>query len=105
MRRFRISVEANSMRTVMAAGVAFICLSGPVKGENRGIAPELPLRTLASLLAEGYDMQQMRLAKGTIFLRKWSTTYTVTYICNRGPIGSPAFRSYLDRDYDAVSCS
>jgi hypothetical protein len=40
-----------------------------------------------------------------MFLRKWSSTYADTYICNRGAIRSDTFQSYVAGDYDNLSCS
>jgi hypothetical protein len=74
-------------------------LQCPAQGDDA--APPPPPGSLASLLAEGYGIVQMRMGEGTLFLRKkWS--YTPTYICNPGPIGSP---TAMTCKYDQVPCS
>jgi hypothetical protein len=93
------------MRKSIAAGAALICMSSALQGQSRDAAPESSPRTLGSLLAAGYEVQQMTLAQGKMFFRKWSSTYAVTYICNRGAIASDTFQSYVAGDYDNVSCS
>jgi hypothetical protein len=72
----------------------------PAQGQDRDAAPPPP-GSLASLLAEGYGIVQMRIGEGTLILRKkWS--YTPTYFCNPGPIGSP---TAMTCKYDHVPCS
>ena len=63
-----------------------------------------PVRTLASLLAEGYEMQAVRLFPDKIWFRKPSGE-GVAFICDRGRIGSAAFEAYRNRRYDEISCS
>ena len=62
-----------------------------------------PARTLASLLAEGYEMQAIRVFPDKIWFRKPSGE-GVTFICDRGRIGSARKDSnrYL-ADYPAIS--
>jgi hypothetical protein len=74
----------------------------PIQG---GDAAPAPPGTLASLLAEGYEIHHLVVpGGGTVILRKkWS--YTPTYICDRGPIGSPADKSFITCKYDQVPCS
>jgi hypothetical protein len=63
-------------------------------------------RTMASLLAEGYEMQEVRLFKDKIWMRKPGNSDGATaFICDRGRIGSAAFDAYRNRQYDQVSCS
>jgi hypothetical protein len=74
----------------------------PIQG---GDAAPAPPGTLASLLAEGYEILHLEIpGGGTVILRnKWS--YTPTYICDRGPIGSPVNKSFMSCRYDQVPCS
>ena len=65
-------------------------------------APEQPTRTLAALLAEGYEMQELRLFKDKIWMRKPGGI--IAYVCDRGRIGSDAFEAYRKGNYDEVSC-
>lgn len=64
-----------------------------------------PSRTLASLLSEGYEMQEVRLFKDKIWMRKPGGGGIVTFICDRGRIGSAAFEAYRNRNYDDILCS
>jgi hypothetical protein len=66
--------------------------------------PPLPARTLASLLAEGYEMQAIRVFQDKIWFRKPSGE-GVTFICDRGRIGSANFEAYRNRNYDQIPCS
>jgi hypothetical protein len=74
----------------------------PIQG---GDAAPVPPGTLASLLAEGYEIIYLEIpGGGTVILRKkWN--YTPTYICDRGPIGSPVDKSFMTCKYDQVPCS
>ena len=64
-----------------------------------------PTRTMASLLAEGYEMQEVRLFKDKIWMRKPRSGGVVTYICDRGRIGSDTFEAYRKSNYDEIPCS
>ena len=64
-----------------------------------------PPRTLASLLAEGYEMQEVRLFKDKIWMRKPGSGGIVTFICDRGRIGSATFDAYRKNNYDEIPCS
>ena len=66
--------------------------------------PQPPARTLASLLAEGYEMQAIRVFQDKIWFRKPSGDGG-TFICDRGRIGSANFEAYRNRNYDQVPCS
>jgi hypothetical protein len=66
--------------------------------------PPPPARTLASLLAEGYEMQAIRVFQDKIWFRKPSGE-GVTFICDRGRIGSANFEAYRNRNYDQIPCS
>jgi hypothetical protein len=60
---------------------------------------------MASLLAEGYEMQRVRVFKDQIWLRKPSGGEAVAYVCDRGRLGSAIFESYRNGDYNQVPCS
>ena len=73
--------------------------------QTGAVAPSPPpVRTLASLLAEGYEMQAIRVFPDKIWFRKPSGE-GVAFICDRGRIGSAAFEAYRNRQYDEISCS
>jgi hypothetical protein len=77
----------------------------PVQGQSGDAVRAAPPGTLASLLADGYEIVQIVVSGGgTIVLRKkWN--YTPTYICNREPIGSPIDEAFKSCRYDQVPCS
>jgi hypothetical protein len=62
-------------------------------------------RTMASLIAEGYEMQRLRVFKETIWLRKPDGDERDAYICQRGALGSVTFDAYRKGDYEQVLCS
>ena len=66
--------------------------------------PPPPSRTLASLLAEGYEMQAIRVFQDKIWFRKPSGEGGA-FICDRGRVGSANFEAYRNRNYDQVPCS
>ncbi len=92
------------MRNVIVAAV-LMAGANEVRGQNVDTPPIQPSKTMASLLAEGYEMQRVRVFKDQIWLRKPSGGEAVAYICDRGRIGSPAFEAYRSGDYDQVPCS
>jgi hypothetical protein len=63
-----------------------------------------PPRTMASLMAEGYVMQDIRIFPDKIWMRKPGVD-AMPFICERGRIGSPAFEAYRQRNYDEITCS
>jgi hypothetical protein len=94
-------------RCTRSPGGTLVCQPAcPVQGQS-GDAARAPLPgTLASLLAEGYEIVHIVVpGGGRIILRKKKWSYTPTYICDRGPIGSPADESFMTCKYDQVSCS
>jgi hypothetical protein len=93
-------------RCTPSTGGALVCTTCPVHGPGIDVLPAPPPGTLASLLAEGYEITSVREpgGGGIVVLRKrWS--YQPTYICNREPIGSPADESFKTCKYDQVLCS
>ena len=92
------------MRKVLVAAVLIACASD-VRAQNDHTPPAQPSRTMASLLAEGYEMQRVRVFKDQIWLRKPSGGEAVAYVFDRGRIGSPVFQSYRSGDYEQVPCS
>jgi hypothetical protein len=63
-----------------------------------------PSRTMASLLAEGFEIQTIRVFQDKIWLRKPDGD-GAAFICDRGKIGSANFEAYRNRNYDQVPCS
>ena len=82
-----------------------IARTGEALAQTDPAASAQPPRTLASLLSEGYEMQEVRLFKDKIWMRKPGGGGIVTFICDRGRIGSAAFEAYRNRNYDEVLCS
>ena len=72
--------------------------------QTGAVALSPPSRTMASLLTEGYEMQAIRVFQDKIWFRKPSGE-GVTFICDRGRIGSANFEAYRNRNYDQVPCS
>jgi hypothetical protein len=96
--------KASEMRLFLplAFVIAFVSQTHAQTGE----VPGTPTRTMASLLAEGYEMQEVRLFKDKIWMRKpGSGEEIAAFICDRGRIGSPAFDAYREKKYDQISCS
>jgi hypothetical protein len=63
-------------------------------------------RSMAVLMAEGYEMQDVRLFPDKIWMRKPdSAGGGIPYICDRGRLNSPAFEAYRNRRYDEISCA
>lgn len=92
------------MRKILAAAVLLACVS-EVRGQAGGASAAPPPRTLASLLKEGYEMQELRLFKDNIWVRKPGDGGVVTFICDRGRIGSTTFEAYRNGNYDEIPCS
>jgi hypothetical protein len=67
-----------------------LCVTLISAGKADDIAGASLPRTLSSLLADGYEVGSASLVQGIVWLRKWSTTYSVTYICFRSPTTSEA---------------
>jgi len=87
------------------AAATLIAGATEVHGQNADTPPAQPSRTMAALLAEGYEMQRVRVFKDTIWMRKPSGGEAVAYVCDRGRIGSAVFESYRGGNYDQVPCS
>jgi len=100
------SKAAFTSRTCQLLGLAAltVCVGEARAQANAGSSAQPP-RTLASLLAEGYEMQEVRLFKDKIWMRKPGSGGIVAYICDRGRIGSPAFETYRKGNYDEIPCS
>jgi hypothetical protein len=62
-----------------------------------------PARTMASLMAEGYEISDIRIFPDKIWLRKPGGE-ALPFICDRGRVGSPAFDAYRAKRYDEISC-
>jgi hypothetical protein len=65
--------------------------------------PTKPPRSMASLMAEGYEISDIRIFPDKIWLRKPAGD-AIPFICDRGRIGSPAFEAYRTKRYDDISC-
>jgi len=91
------------MRQFLLTAMLIACTSEARAQAQAPPAP--PTRTLASLLAEGYEMQELRLFKDKIWMRKPDSGGVVGFICDRGRIGSAAFEAYRNRNYDEILCS
>ena len=92
------------MKTLsLSLTLAIIALAGDVHAQTGETSPPAT-RTMASLISEGYEMQETRLFKDKIWMRK-SGGEGLAFICDRGRIGSAAFDAYREKKYDQVSCS
>ena len=88
------------MRALLLLALAFGIASEA--GAQTAVQPK-PSKTMASLMAEGYEMQDVRLFPDKIWMRKPGGE--MPFVCDRGRIGSPAFDAYRNRKYDEISCS
>src|SRR5258708_684463 len=94
-----------NMRQLLLPLAFMIACESEARAQDDAGAPA-PSRTLASLLSEGYEMQDVRLFKDKIWMRKPGSGEEVTaFICDRGRIGSAAFEAYRNRQYEQISCS
>ena len=66
--------------------------------------PYAATRTMAALLAEGYEPAAVQVFKDKIWMRK-ETIGGIAYICDRGRLGTPTFDAYREKKYDQISCS
>lgn len=92
-----------NLRQFLPLIVVIICAS-EARAQTGAASPEAPARTMASLLAEGYEMQDVRVFKDKIWMRKPGGE-GLAFICDRGRIGSAAFDAYRKKEYDQVQCS
>lgn len=69
-----------------------------------GQDPATATRTMAALLAEGYEPSAVQLFKDKIWMRKEDGSGG-TYICDRGMLNTPTFNAYREKKYDQISCS
>jgi hypothetical protein len=83
--------------------LAWISWANELHAQASAVVQPEPPKTMASLLAEGYEMQDIRMFPDKIWMRK--SGEAVAYICDRGRIGSPAFEAYRNRKYAEISCS
>jgi hypothetical protein len=65
--------------------------------------PYAATRTMAALLAEGYEPAAVQVFKDKIWMRK-DTVGGLAYICDRGRLGTPTFDAYREKKYDQISC-
>jgi hypothetical protein len=88
------------VRKVLAMAMLIACASG----FGPAALAQSP-RTMGALMAEGYEMQRLRVFKETIWMRKPGGDEKDAYICARGALGSPTFDAYRNGNYDQVFCS
>jgi hypothetical protein len=81
-----------------------IASASEVRAQAGAVAQPNPPKTMASLMAEGFEMQDVRLFPDKIWMRKPAGEAGV-FICDRGRIGSPTFDAYRNRKYEEISCS
>jgi hypothetical protein len=86
-----------------------VCTTCPANGRSDNAATAPSPGTLASLLAEGYEIIQVGVrgmvrGGGTIILRK-KLSYTPTFICNLEPFDSPVDKAFESCRHDQVPCS
>jgi hypothetical protein len=96
------AASACRLCQLLSLGILIAC-GGEARAQAEPSQPARPSRTLASLLAEGYEMEDVRLFKDKIWMRK--PGQAVAFICDRGRIGSAAFEAYRNRQYDEILCS
>ena len=65
--------------------------------------PSKPPRSMASLMAEGYELSDVRIFPDKLWMRKPGGD-GIPFICERGRIGSPAFDAYRNKRYEDISC-
>lgn len=66
--------------------------------------PNTQTRTMAALLADGYERALVQLFRDKIWMRR-ADGGGIAYICDRGQLGSATFEAYRDKKYDQISCS
>jgi hypothetical protein len=93
-----------AIKKLLPLAFMLACVNGAYAQTGAAEPSPPPARTLASLLAEGYEMQAIRVFPDKIWFRKPSGEGG-TFICDRGRIGSPTFEAYRNRNYDQVPCS
>jgi hypothetical protein len=96
-------------RCTLSSDLTLDCKSCAISGERSDAASAPPPNTLASLLTERYVPavgvpSGVWVHDGRIILRKLYS-FTPTYICNIGPIGSPTQEAFDTCKYDQVPCS
>jgi hypothetical protein len=91
------------MRQLLLLLWVLACVS-EVRSQPAVIAPAPGARSMSSLMSEGYEIQDARLFKDKIWLRKADGS-GATFICDRGRIGSAAFDAYRGGKYNEITCS
>ena len=93
--------------SVLDALFALLALAILLAGGNIASAqspdPSKPKRSMAALMAEGYEIQDIRLFPDKIWMKKPGGE-GIPFICDRGRINSPAFEAYRAKRYDDISC-
>jgi hypothetical protein len=106
--------KVSTMRVLLPAAIALVlaCAGRAEAQANQAQEQAKPAasppfattRTMASLLAEGYEPQTVQIFKDKIWMRKGFSD-GIAFVCDRGRIGSPAFDAYREKKYDQISCS
>ena len=87
--------------TLLAALAAALALTAEARAQSEAYPSP---RSMASLIAEGYETQTVQVFKDKIWMRK-EKLEGIAYICDRGRIGSPAFEAYRKKEYEQISCT
>jgi hypothetical protein len=90
------------MKTLFVPLALVIASAGETQAQT-GETSTPATRTMASLMAEGYEPQTVQIFKDKIWMRKGIGE--IAFICDRGRIGSAAFDAYREKKYDQISCS
>jgi hypothetical protein len=95
------TVSAMKIRHLLPLTIVIVACGSEAHAQTNAVPAS---RTLASLMAEGYEAQTVQLFKDKIWMRKPGGE-GVIFICDRGRIGSAAFEAYRKKEYDQISCS
>jgi hypothetical protein len=96
------SKKAKEMKVLLLLVPVIACLSQA--HAQTGQNPQSATRTMASLIAEGYEPQTVQIFKDKIWMRK-DIAGGLAFICDRGRIGSLAFDAYREKRYDQITCT
>jgi hypothetical protein len=92
-----------TIKELLSLAFMLVCVN-EAHAQAGAAAPSPPSRTMASLFAEGFEIQTVRVFQDKIWLRKPDGD-GAAFICDRGKIGSANFEAYRNRNYDQVPCS
>lgn len=88
---------------------AFIAMLAVIAGIGQAAAqpaenPDSATRTMASLLADGYEPAMAQLFKDKIWMRR-GDGQGLAFICDRGRLGTSTFDAYREQKFEQISCS